>query len=192
MYQFRGRILFIIFLDSTHPLDSHRLGNGYLTLGSVSILKEKNSSGFLLYLFFKIGFLCSLNCTGIHSVDQARLKLTEIHLFLPLDAGIKGVCHYYPTSNGFRFASGLQEKVIFQNTNNIPLQTQGWDWSNAVWSTLQTKRSQTRPTKPSKQNTSLCKLLGSGLQVYQVFLNEHYYKTQLLELQFRQWQLHQA
>ena len=35
---------------------------------------------FFLFFFFEIvGFLCSLGCPGIHSVDQSGLELTEIH-----------------------------------------------------------------------------------------------------------------
>ena len=37
-----------------------------------------------LFWFFKTGFLCSFGaCPGTRSVDQAVLKLTEIHLPLP-------------------------------------------------------------------------------------------------------------
>ena len=51
----------------------------------------------LFVLFFETGFLCSFGaCLGTRSVDQAGLELTEIHVPLPLSAGIKGVQHHCP------------------------------------------------------------------------------------------------
>ena len=38
--------------------------------------------------------LVIFGCPGTHSVDQAGLELTEIHLRLPLGAGIKGMCNH--------------------------------------------------------------------------------------------------
>ena len=37
--------------------------------------------------------MCSLSCPGTLSVDQASIKLTEIHLPQPPSAGIKGMCY---------------------------------------------------------------------------------------------------
>jgi hypothetical protein len=41
--------------------------------------------------------LCSSGCSRTCSVDQAGLKLTEIHLPLPTIAGIKGLHHHTHT-----------------------------------------------------------------------------------------------
>jgi len=52
-----------------------------------------------LYIFmlsFRCYFLrhCSSGWPGTHYVDQNGLELTEIHLSLPLNAGIKGASYY--------------------------------------------------------------------------------------------------
>ena len=45
-------------------------------------------------------------CPGTTAlVDQAGLKLTEICLFLPPNAGIKGVCHHHPIGAGGFYVS---------------------------------------------------------------------------------------
>jgi hypothetical protein len=44
---------------------------------------------FCLFVFVS---LCSPGCPGTHSVDQAGLELSL--LSLPLEAGIKGLCHH--------------------------------------------------------------------------------------------------
>jgi hypothetical protein len=46
-----------------------------------------------IFFISETGFLCvALGCTGTHSVDQAGLKLTEIHLLVLLSAGVKDMC----------------------------------------------------------------------------------------------------
>ena len=54
--------------------------------------------GLLVGLVFQDSVsLCSPDCPGIRSVDQAGLKLTDISICLCLlSAGIKGVCHHHP------------------------------------------------------------------------------------------------
>ena len=44
---------------------------------------------FVFCLFFKTGFLCSPGSPRTHSVDQAGLELTELHLPLPPECRIK-------------------------------------------------------------------------------------------------------
>jgi hypothetical protein len=53
-------------------------------------------SSLLFFIFRDRVSLCSPGCPGTHSVDQAGLELTEMHLPLPPSAGIKGVHYNYP------------------------------------------------------------------------------------------------
>lgn len=50
---------------------------------------------FLFLFYFIVSFQDKISqCSpGTHCVEQAGLKLTEIHLALPLSTGIKGVHH---------------------------------------------------------------------------------------------------
>lgn len=48
-----------------------------------STRRAKNKQKSIIILFFKTVFLCSSGCPVLCSVDQALLKLTEIHLSLP-------------------------------------------------------------------------------------------------------------
>ena len=67
---------------------------------AVSLLESKESSksrGNLMqwvFLFVGLGFFVLFLSTGSHSVDQFVLKLTEIHLLLPLKCWDSDVCHH--------------------------------------------------------------------------------------------------
>jgi hypothetical protein len=55
------------------------------------------SKHFLCFVLQDRVSLCSSGCSRTCSVDQAGLKLTEIHLPLPTIAGIKGLHHHTHT-----------------------------------------------------------------------------------------------
>lgn len=46
------------------------------------------------HLFFPRQSFISTDCPETHSVEQAGLELTKIHLLCPESAGVKGLCHY--------------------------------------------------------------------------------------------------
>ena len=60
--------------------------------------EEKILFYFVFYLVVqeRVSLCNSPSCPETHSVDQADLELTEIHLPLPPSAGIKGVHRYHP------------------------------------------------------------------------------------------------
>ena len=59
--------------------------------------------------------LCSSNCPGTHSVDQAGLELRNPPASVSASAGIKGVCHHRPHSRQiFEFEASLVYRVSFR------------------------------------------------------------------------------
>jgi hypothetical protein len=62
--------------------------------------------------------LSSSDCPGTHSIDQAGVELTEIHLPLSSGAGIKGVCHpTQPEVSIFNFKTSV--RTHFCNFSNL-------------------------------------------------------------------------
>ena len=72
--------------------------NSTATMNVFAIVTQINISSYQHDAFFspsEIEFLCSFGaCPGTSSIDQAGLKLKDIHLPLFPIAGIKGVCDH--------------------------------------------------------------------------------------------------
>ena len=74
------------------------------------------SQGHFFFFFFsfvlvfqdRVSLCNSPGCTGTRSVDQAGLRLTEIHLPLPLRCWDKGLRHHCPAAHHFLALSPCQ------------------------------------------------------------------------------------
>ena len=67
-----------------------------------------------LYLFRGQALTIYLGCPGTHTVDQNGLELTEIHPFLSLSTGIKGIFHHYRPCI---FKEFFQHLIFLKNGN---------------------------------------------------------------------------
>jgi hypothetical protein len=71
-------------------------GRWILSLSDLWVLRQSLVLVRLFFCFFETGFLCIILAV-LELTLQTRLALdSEIHLPLPLPAGIKGVCHHCP------------------------------------------------------------------------------------------------